>query len=288
MHLTPALREKVNGSAILMIVMSPTYLESTWCNDELKWFREQVMEREGRGRGRVFVVRAMPTDEKRWPDFLRDERGHAMLGFCFHDSDNKKVSLPFGYWGERNEAYGRAIASLLTPLVARLWELHDAESRTNSDVTKPIDVPTGPRRVYLHTQPEYAGLYDELMRAFSQDGIAPLRAVDPAHRMIDLAEESRRRIETAKLCDALALVRADGDNNRFLGDLLQIGWMERGLIEADRGRPLPCAVLDRSGAALPMDLSDRGIERFDLSNSDWHGKFRGWLDQGLTQRTASS
>lgn len=284
-QLTPELREKVTGSAILMIVMSPWYLASTWCKDELEWFRGQVLEREGHGRGRVFVVRAIRTDESKWPDFLRDDRGQALPGFWFHDRRDERPLPPYGFFGggKKDEAYNKAMATLLTWLVRRLWELR--ERAASDQAAKPLtsgESSTGTKLIYVHSRPEYAAVYDKVKQTLSQDRIEPIRApVPPASKIVDLKEESRDRIKAAKECDALALVRADGDE-RFMGDLLQIGWKERDLIEAARGAPLPCAVLDCSPQALPVDLSDHGIERFDLSNNDWHGKFRGWLDQTRT------
>ena len=144
---------------------------------------------------------------------------------------------------------------------------------------QPAAPAAGPRRIYLHARPEYATVCDEVKRALSQDGIAPLSAVaDPGRDMADWTRESRARIETAKRCDALALVRGDGDE-RFIDDLFEIGVDERERIQSARGAPLPCAVLDRSGQLLPVDLSGFGIERFDLGRDDWRGKFHGWLDQ---------
>ena len=98
--------------------------------------------------------------------------------------------------------------------------------------------------------------------------------------------ESRARIETAKRCDALALVRADGDE-KFIGDLLEIGVDERERIQSARGTPLPCAVLDRSGVALPIDVSSYGIERFDVAKDDWRGKFHGWLNEAQEASAAA-
>jgi hypothetical protein len=90
--------------------MSPRYLASTWCQDELEWFKRQVQGRE-REHGRVFIVRALRTDENRWPEFLRDTRGHPMPGFQYHD---KQDSMPYGWRGsaEHREAY-----------VCELWRL---------------------------------------------------------------------------------------------------------------------------------------------------------------------
>ena len=77
-------------------------------------------------------------------------------------------------------------------------------------------------------------------------------------------------MEAAKRCEALALLRAD-DADRFVGDLLDIGVDERERIAGARGAPLPCAVLDKTGEGLPIDVAPFGIERFDVSRTDWRG-----------------
>jgi hypothetical protein len=276
MHLTEELRRKVNRSGILLIVMSPRYLDSDWCKDELEWFRQQVQDR-ARDQGRVFVVRALHTDEKLWPEFLRDDRGHGMPGFWFHHKD----SMPFNWRGATDhEAYVQELGRLQIALARRLRDLRqNAERRKASEVPKIVASSGGQRRIYLHARPEYASTYDEVSRILTQDGIAPLTAsANPSHNMAGWRQESLMRFETAKCCDALALVRADGDA-RFVGDLLEIGVDERGRIENSRGAPLPCAVLDRSGQSLPVDVSKFGIERFDLANDNWRGHFHGWLER---------
>jgi hypothetical protein len=286
-HLSDELRGKVESSGVLMIVMSPRYLASTWCKNELEWFRQQVNDR-ARDQGRVFVIRALPTEEKSWPDFLRDTHGHALPGFQFHD---KQDSMPYGWRGsdENRKSYVRELWRLQTALTRRLRELRaNSERRVKLEAPRTVGSAVGQRRVYLHARPEHASIFDEVKRILSQDGITPLSTVaDPGRDLADWMRESRARIETAKRCDALALVRADGDE-RFIGDLLEIGVDERERIQSTRGAPLPCAVLDRSGQMLPIDVSGYGIERFDLVNDDWHGKFRGWLDQARNQRPAVS
>src|SRR5580692_3588284 len=90
-HLTPELRDIVKSSGILLIAMSPRYLSSSWCKDELDWFREQIKDRS-RDQGRVFIVRVLPTDESKWPNFLCDERGKPLVGFRFYDS---QTNMPY-------------------------------------------------------------------------------------------------------------------------------------------------------------------------------------------------
>jgi hypothetical protein len=102
----------------------------------------------------------------------------------------------------------------------------------------------------------------------------------PGKEPTDWRIESKIRIKIAKGCDALALIRAKEDAN-FPFTLQAIGHYERENIESERGFPLPCAVLDRSGDELPINVS--GIERFDLRKGDWRGEFRQWLDKVKAQ-----
>ena len=46
--------------------------------------------------------------------------------------------------------------------------------------------------------------------------------------------------------------------------------------------------LDRSGQTLPIDVTGIGIERFDLADDSWSGRFRGWLDQARAQPLAAT
>ena len=182
----------------------------------------------------------------------------------------------------------RELWRLQTALTRRLRELlANAQRRVQPQIARNTGDGTGQRRIYLHARPENASAYDEVKRALLLDGIAPLTTVaDPGRDIADWMRESRARIETAKRCDALALVRADGDE-RFIGDLLEIGVDERERIQSARGSPLPCAVLDRSGESLPIDVSSYGIERFDVGREGWRGLFQGWLQQAHERSAAA-
>jgi hypothetical protein len=96
--LTSQLQEHVTGSALLLIVMSNFYLDSPWCRDEAAWFAGQCKSRSS-GDGCMFVVRCRPTDERKWPEFLKDERGAALSGYEFYRDDRRAdtVAQPFGY-----------------------------------------------------------------------------------------------------------------------------------------------------------------------------------------------
>lgn len=283
-HLTDELRKKVRSAGILLIIMSRHYLLSSWCQDERDWFLEQVRDRS-RDPGRIFIVRSQPTNESAWPDFLRDERGHALVGFRFHDPNEE---TPYGWRGaqEESEEYGNRLNTLRTVLTKRLRELRQ-RAQAQEQVLAPWNAPLNPgapsnrdgRRIFVHARTEDRPVREQIQRVLTKDGLKPLSLEAGANNALaDWARESKIRVETAKRCNALALVRGD-DNESFVGDVLDIGVDERERIQTERGAPLPCAVLDHSGDTMPIDVTNFGIARFDLSQENWHDKFMQWLNE---------
>jgi hypothetical protein len=276
--LTDELRGKVGSAGILLIVMSKRYLGSSWCKDELDWFAGQIRDRSG-DQGRVFVLRAQATDPNAWPDCLRDGRGHAMPGFTFFSAAD---GTPLGWpdLHDTNSDFVKEMCRLQTALTRRLRELRArSEQRSRAEAARaPSAAVGGPRRIYLHAPPDHALERDDIRRALSSEGIVPLTAQGGAPgAMADWQRDATARIETARRCDALALLRADAGDD-FVGDLLDIGVDERERIAIARGAPMPCAILDGSGAELPIDVSHFDIARFDTKDDAWRGRFRQWLD----------
>jgi hypothetical protein len=276
-HLSDDLRGKAGACGVLMIVMSKRYLKSRWCQDELTWFGQQIQERMGSS-GRVFVIRAQETDTNQWPEFLRDSRGYAMTGFSFYDPENGE---PWGFQlREPGDDYFKELTRLRIWLVKRLRELRERaadRARDKAEATARSKAP-GPRLIYLHAPPNSEAPRAEIAQALKEDGIAPVTPVVGAGRgLADWQSEAKQRISMAKHCEALALLRV-GDEDRFLNDLFGIGVNERKEMSGSYGAPLPCAVLDKIGDGLPVDLSQFRIERFDVNKADWRSQFRAWLD----------
>jgi hypothetical protein len=287
-HLTEELRAKVGASGVLMIVMSRRYLGSSWCRDEVDWFRKQIRDRAG-DFGRVFVIRAQATDESQWPEFLRDERGYAMPGFSFHDPE---TGYPLG-WPDLSVVsrdFVKELCRLQTALTKRLRDLRDRAARRAAaeaaERAPPPAVP-GARRIYLHAPPDSEPLRVDIGRTLTNEGIVPLTAhFSASGGLSNWQRDASARMETAKRCEALALLRVD-DGERFVGDLLDIGVDERSRIAAARGAPMPCAVLDKTGEELPLDVSTFGIEHFDVNRETWRGAFRAWLDAARPLQAAA-
>jgi hypothetical protein len=142
-YLTPELRLKASACGVLMIVMSKRYLKSSWCGDEREWFQKQFEGRVG-DVGRLFVIRAQETDVNLWPDFLRDERGHAIPGFIFHDpEDGTPLSFELR---EPNDDYFKALGRLQTWLVKRLRAIGVDLSQSGRVVPEQFFPRAGPPR----------------------------------------------------------------------------------------------------------------------------------------------
>jgi hypothetical protein len=290
--LSDDLKGKAGACGVLMIVMSKRYLKSRWCKDELAWFGGQIQKRAGSG-GRVFVIRAQETDTTQWPEFLRDSRGYAMTGFSFYDPENGE---PWGFQlREPGDDYFKELTRLRIWLVKRLRELRSLtpppppppppSGSFGPDGGPPPPRPgipwaasqlAGQRYIYLHAPPDSEPKRAEIIRALQRDHIISLMAeTDGGKDLAVWQREARDRIEIAKRCEALFLLRVD-DGERFVGDLLDIGVDERERIADARGAPMPCAVLDTTGKPLPINLAQFGIEHFDLK-ANWHSNFREWL-----------
>jgi hypothetical protein len=274
--LTDDLKAKASACGVLMIVMSDRYIESSWCGDELEWFKQRVHDRAS-ATGRVFVLRAQKIDTALWPTFLRDERGHALVGFSFYDPES---GSPWDYpdLREPNADFGRELSRLHVWLTKRLRELRGRATRRTQVQAPAPPQPAGPKLIYLHASPDCDDARVKMGQALKSDGIATLTAEHSDGADVSAWQrETKRRITMAKHCEALALLRA-GDEDRFVDDLLGIGVNERKELSGARGAPLPCAVLDTIGGGLPIDVELFDIERFDVNHPEWRGRFRTWLD----------
>ena len=130
--LTRQLRDKVEKSGVLLVLMSEWYLESSWCRDELGWFFDAV--RQKRADRPVFVVRVRATDHSLWPDVFKDERGHPLIGYDFvRDAEDDNLGLPKGYPSPENapdsKDFYMAVGKLAGDIAAQMRALAQSEAR---------------------------------------------------------------------------------------------------------------------------------------------------------------
>ena len=106
--------------------------------------------------------------------------------------------------------------------------------------------------------------------------IDPVR-LDGGGTLRSWSDERSSRMQRAKSCDVLGLIRPPDDAD-FNGELLDIAVDEREQIAAVRGSPLPCAVFDGRGRQLPLFATRFGLHGFDLRAPEWADAFSAWLN----------
>jgi hypothetical protein len=216
--LSDNLRAKIQSSALLVVVMSPFYLHSKWCGQELNWFAEKWGEHQDR----IFVVRAFPTDVTQWPDPLRPD-GTPLLGYPFHSSDDPS-SFPLGwpqpdktdhsYWSEL-QRLAHQVAAQLKVLEFIDQKVSDPPDPTNR-VTVPVSVGKSVFLGYMHDSLQ--DLRSELRARLNEHG---LQVVPPERD--DPVDEASLRSSLAQYSSQVSTVVLVANENCELWPKGQVG-----------------------------------------------------------------
>jgi hypothetical protein len=137
------LKSKVQRSALLLVVMSPFYLQSGWCGRELDWFAEKA----GNEGARVFVIRAFGTDETKWPARLTPG-GSALPGYPFQSSDDPSFPLGWPQPDKTEQRYWDQMVRLAHQVASQLKVLEYVENEVVEPAASAIPERVG-RSVFL-------------------------------------------------------------------------------------------------------------------------------------------
>ncbi|UZE14740.1 toll/interleukin-1 receptor domain-containing protein [Pseudomonas sp. B21-053] len=283
--LTDQLREHINGSALLVILMSDPYLASAWCTDERNWWC-QHQEKIGFGiNERIAVVKIWPTTGV-WPPPLSDSRGEHLVGFDFHSLISGK-HRPLGWADEpisSNPDFRKATIGIVAQLLPKLNKLKarlEEHARAEAEI-KHLHKPGG-QTIYLHGRADQAQTWEKAGLALADKGFFVLPgspdAVNDNPQKIQEARE--QRVEILSDCDALLLVGTA--NERALdADLVVIGKHDRQSARSRSNRLLPCGLLNTVGTAIvtPMrQASARHVQAdwIDGTKDDWTSQIQQWL-----------
>jgi len=181
--LSQGLTTKTKQSALLLVVMSHYYLDSTWCRDELKWFSDQAGSND-----KVFVVKAFNTAVELWPPALKPD-GHPLPGFTFYSTeDPDDLGKPLG-WPQPDKtekAYWNAVWKLANAIATQLKRLEYSAAKTSASAAAQGNSETVPPRVgrtlflgYMHDSLQE--LRSDLRARLDKAGfkIVPLAGDDP-------------------------------------------------------------------------------------------------------------
>ena len=283
--LTPQLEAQIAGAAILVVLMSPDYLESTWCARERDWW---CGAQSGRGLPtdrRIAVVRILPTTEK-WPPALCDPQGEPLVGFPFH-GDVRGVTRPLG-WIDLPGPFGREFREALLAVVGSLFTGLDGMKERVAALCKARDEAhklqqSGGQAVYLHGRKVQQERWEQVALALADGGYSVLPGEpDPVAPDAQAWQELRaRRVETLADCDALLLLGA-GDGRLLDSDLIAVGRHDRQSARARSQRPLPCGVFDTVGVPIATPIrkaTARNIQAdwLDATQDKWVPCVHDWL-----------
>jgi len=114
----PQIVTALENSATLLLVLSPGYLRSEWCNREMRVFLKLVRDR-GTSRGGVFVVLREKIDHHDWPEELD---GAQLTGYRFWIEETGKRPRPLDSRRDR-ESYFDALNDLANEMAECLQNL---------------------------------------------------------------------------------------------------------------------------------------------------------------------
>lgn len=283
--LTAQLQERIEGAALLVILMSPDYLASRWCADERTWWFERQTSRGRPTDDRVAVVRIWPTDVK-WPDVLNDARGEPLTGFPFYATIDG-VARPLG-WDELPGPFGKEFRKALLGVVGRLYQALDAvqaclceRDRVAAEAAR-LAQPGG-QSIYLHGRTDQGRSWERAALALTDSGYAVVPGepdpVTPDAATLQAIREER--VRALSDCDALLLV-ATADTRALDADLVVVGKHDRQSARARARHKLPCGLLNTVGQTLqtPVRTATARIVQADWidgTQPSWTPVVQQWL-----------
>lgn len=228
--ITATIRAQLEASRTLVLILSQGYAASTWCQQELAAFVNQV----GADSGRIFVVWMSPVDGE--PEALRD-----LLKYRFWYQDEKKEPRTrwFPFIDPTDREYAPEQQRLARDLASKLRELWLQEGDPSKPKPPPrlTSVPhAGPRPaapsppdpdadrfVLVNGGAGDGDLIRDIARRLEQHDLGvtfPLSAlIDRAGlKSSDLTRDLREKL---RLCDAVLMVYRDGPVNQVSQRLVE-------------------------------------------------------------------
>lgn len=293
--LTEQLRTQIEHSALLVILMSPDYLASTWCAEEREWWFDRQQALGLPTEERVAVVKIWPTDDP-WPQALTDTRGEPLVGFSFH-AHADGPPRPLG-WEELPGPFGKEFRKALLGIVGRLYPKLEATKarlaeleRAKADVARLAQ--QGGQSLYLHGRADRADTWERLALALTESGFAVVPGEpDPVEQDVKRLQSIReRRVEALSGCDALLLVATD-DTRALDADLVVVGKHDRQSARARSNHLLPCGLLNTVGGVLttPVRTATARIVQADWidgTQPSWTPSVQQWLGEKSQAETLS-
>jgi hypothetical protein len=281
-QLTALLRDRVANSGLLTVLMTPQYLRSKWCRQELDWWCEKNHSDTLGAVSRIFVCHVLPTDDAVWPKPIKSVVGY----FCYDRNKAPDEARPFTWRGSKRDLYDykELLVDLSGEMMQRLREIRAAlEKRRRRDEAAERLAADGGQVIYLHARVTDVEAWQRASDLLVNKNFVVLPAEpDPiAREPKAMREIAEHRVETLSGCDALLLLGTD-DARTFDADLQDVAYRDRQSARARSDRLLPCAVLDTVGPKLGTPQRKKAaralaIEWLDATRENWPVQVKSWL-----------
>jgi hypothetical protein len=291
--LSDTLRTEVAGAAILAILMTPHYLGSQWCQQELAWWIEAQRANKLAHDDRIAIARVWPTGSAGWPADLVDRAGNPYVGHHFFDRARSETRpQPFS-WPHVTSATGDPFRNALLDFVGAI-QLRLREIRKQLELRKAeetalqrLSIHAG-QVLYLHGRTAHAPIWERVHQELEDDGytVFPMEPEQVENDPRKIRETQKERISTMSGCDAVLLLGTE-DVRALQADLMVIGRLDRHQAVAQSNRLLPCGVVDTVGVVRERpDWSRKakglGVDWIDASVSPWTPQVKAWLNGAAT------
>jgi hypothetical protein len=273
--LTGFLRERVTGSALFALLMTPQYLRSKWCRQELEWWCEKHHPDTLGAGARVYPCWTLPSDNAGWPEAIKDVAGH----FCYDRDKDEEEARPFAWRGAEDDRYGAVLTAIAGAMARRLRALKEILEERQRQEEQLRKLASGAAEIlFLHGRPDAAAAWDQACDRLQDAGFSvfPDKLVPIAS---DGGLDPEYQAQLVKSDGVLLLGAADGPE--IDTDIIEIGRNARNLAAASKPF-LPCAVLNLVGAPLRTPRRLRNAKNLrvgwiDSTVNDCPVQVRSWL-----------
>ncbi len=210
--ITPDVKEALDNSALLVVVMSEGYLASPWCTYEREHFISRMQE-QGDVKGRIFLVHKMDIEQSRQPEPFPDLKGMPFFHRDWDGADARTLGFPVPIPGSvEDRPYYQRLDDLSRATSKSLRALREqsgaAPARAEIPATLAADTPASvaestppePGAIFLaETTPDLEESRDNLTRQLDQSGLTVLPAGYYARGPDAFAETMRRDLAASLL-----------------------------------------------------------------------------------------
>jgi hypothetical protein len=261
--LTGTLRDAVQRSALLLVIMGPLYPSKSWCLDELRWFFEKMAE-DGRDQQHCIVIRIQPLADDSWPSQLRDEQNDPVH---FKDFVGQGTDLPIGISNYKDPLLTQAILGVHIETLNKLKSLRK-QMQARRDFGKTQPPPLHPVLYLQSSQPYMMDVWEKVRNALNSRAIVnPDAPPGPITNDALLQRQRDLRLKEYTLCDGLVLLRAhNGDEIKLE---IMAAYKDRQRLYQQTRVILPWAIVDELPEDTPHVAKTYGVPCVKTNMADW-------------------